>query len=922
MRLCRKKYQSKKFQKGWIYIQNAMKRFLFCTLTVVLMLFVLASCFSQDHDYDGPCDDVCNDCNIVTREPEADHTFADCEDTECDVCGATREPVEHTYAAPCAPACSVCGKARENAAEHVYDTACDATCNVCGTERVASEHVYANGCDTDCNFCGALRVIYHTYTNDCDTTCNTCGAFRIANAHVYANDCDTTCDVCGALRMASNHRYTADCDASCNICGELRNAVAHAFDNACDDVCNVCGETRTVPAHVYDHDCDTDCNACGATRENVHAYGEWQTKTAATCDAAAVEARICSVCGDEETRDGLGALGHVYDNDCDTACNRAKCNHKRDINHEYLTDYVVKIEISCTASEVLHRFCNICGFEDTIVGREATGHAFDHACDTACNNAGCDYVRVIVHAFGDWSTKVPEGCLNDETEHRVCGVCGAEETRVGTLAHGHKYDNTCDTECNVCFAIREIEHTYDDNCDAICNVCPFERIAPHTYDDFSDLICNGCGHNRDCTGHQPHASDCTKCWICNATIEGAAHDFNDWATKTPATCLNAEVLFRGCKNCTTVETKEGAAALDHDYAFACDATCEREGCDYVRDVSALHTFDNACDTTCNLVECGYVRTVEHDFEGVDWATKTPASCAAAEVQFRKCNVCKAEETRTYGEPLKHAYDNACDTDCNLCGSVREITHDWGEFVEKTPATCFDAQILHKICGVCSVEGEVTEGAAALGHEYATNCDEYCIRNCGEAGKRVAPHTFTDEYDVTCQDCDHVRACAHHNAENASAADCTVCKHCGEIIPGTAHEYQNLCDTTCENCEFIRTVGDHSPSAADCTVCQYCGATIEGAAHVGQDDDCTQCKNCDSATGNVHEADPNNCVVCKNCGSASGESHTPDYENNCTNCVDCGNKTGISHKDADNDGKCDNCPKETLPGENWFPWAPL
>ena len=42
-----------------------MKRLLFCTLTVVLMLFVLASCFgTESHKYKSDCATICTDCGI------------------------------------------------------------------------------------------------------------------------------------------------------------------------------------------------------------------------------------------------------------------------------------------------------------------------------------------------------------------------------------------------------------------------------------------------------------------------------------------------------------------------------------------------------------------------------------------------------------------------------------------------------------------------------------------------------------------------------------------------------------------------------------------------------------------------------------------------------------------------------------------
>ena len=45
--------------------------------------------------------------------------------------------------------------------------------------------------------------------------------------------------------------------------------------------------------------------------DHEHTYGEWETLTAATCQAAEVEVRKCE-CGVEETREGDPATGHTY----------------------------------------------------------------------------------------------------------------------------------------------------------------------------------------------------------------------------------------------------------------------------------------------------------------------------------------------------------------------------------------------------------------------------------------------------------------------------------------------------------------------------------------------------------------------------------------------------------------------------------
>ena len=889
---------------------------------MALMLFALAGCFGEEnHVYTSPCDPSCNECGRVTREPEEAHTFADCGDTECDVCGEIREAAEHTYKSACDATCEVCSFVRTEFQPCTFDSPCDADCNLCGAEREASEHIYTNDCDTDCNFCGAERVTNHVYSNDCDKTCNVCGALRIPGAHTYSNDCDSTCDICGELRMVPNHVYSTACDADCNVCGELRIAANHTYDHACDADCNLCGATRVVADHVYDNACDPDCNTCKTVRENIHDFSEWKTKTAATCDQAEVIARSCAFCGVEETVDGAPALGHIFDHDCDTACNRAKCNYKRTIEHTYTEEYVTLIPATCTSAEVLHRFCDICDYEDKETGKAALGHDYDNTCDTTCNREDCDYVRVITHTFGDWATKTDATCIVAEVEHRICSVCEAEETRIGDVAAlGHDYDHDCDTTCNRegCGYTRVTEHVYDDNCDADCNVegCGAKRVPPHTYDSETDLECNDCTHKRDCTGHLASDADCTICWVCGAQIDGAMHDFDEWATKTAATCFAAEVEYHGCKNCEVEETRTGDPMREHKYSFECDTVCDYEDCGYTR-TNVEHLYDNACDEVCNREGCNVSREVTHFFG--DWATKTEATCTEDEVEHRICAECKAEETQAGDvKALEHEFIK-CDAICSRpgCGETREVTHDYA-WEQLTAATCTDAEVLKQVCSICGETGpETAEGEDALGHKYTDECDAVCDReNCGF--ERTPPHVFKDEHDVTCENCDYVREC---NGHKALSTDCTVCEYCGKPIPNSAHTYANLCDTDCDVCGAVREVEPHRPMTDDCTTCQYCLITIPGAAHISTKD-CTKCDNCGYATGKTHTQDPNNCVVCKDCGKASGATHTPNYAENCTQCEICKKNLGTAHTDADGDGKCDKCPKETLPGANWFPWAPL
>lgn len=75
----------------------------------------------------------------------------------------------------------------------------------------------------------------------------------------------------------------------------------------------------------------------------------------------------------------------------------------------------------------------------------------------------------------------------------------------------------------------------------------------------------------------------------------------------------------------------------------------------------------------------------------------------------------------------HKYDFVCDSECNVCGEKRTVTHTYN-------ADC------DEICNIC---GEIRE--ASIPHTYSSDCDEVC-NICGTSRKTQTPHTF-DENDI-------------------------------------------------------------------------------------------------------------------------------------------------------------------------------
>ncbi len=140
------------------------------------------------------------------------------------------------------------------------------------------------------------------------------------------------------------------------------------------------------------------------------------------------------------------------------------------------------------------------------------------------------------------------------------------------------------------------------------------------------------------------------------------------------------------------------------------------------------------------------------------------------------------------------------------------------------------------------------------HTYTNNCDTTCnfVMDDGRVCEhtRVAPHTFTDCTDTTCENCDATRSaqsshtyagvcdpdCDYEGCEFVrtdmaahSYTDCTdaSCNGCGaERVPQSDHSFVGVCDDSCDNdgCDFKRT-NAAAHTYTDCTdaSCDVCSA---------------------------------------------------------------------------------------------------
>ena len=308
--------------------------------------------------------------------------------------------------------------------------------------------------------------------------------------------------------------------------------------------------------------------------------------------------------------------------------------------------------------------------------------------------------------------------------------------------------------------------------------------------------------------------------------------------------------------------------VEHDFTgeWIKDAThhwhvCETEGCE-VTDTKAEHSHDDVCDIDCNT--CGQTRTVPHDFTG-EWIKDAT----------HHWHICETEGCEITDSKIEHSYDGVCDVDCNTCGYIRTVTHDFtGEWIK-------DATHHWHICATNGCEVTDTK----VGHSYDNACDSDC-NACGYT--RVITHDFTGGWikDST----HHWHICATNGCE---VTDTKV-----------GHDFVDGCDEDCGVCGHERVAphttsdewshGDHH-HWKDCTAC---------TGQVGLDEhqyegDSTLCNICDhdwsihhnytvlhkDASGHWYECSHALCVE-----ASSLEVHvagTPDHLTGQVLCVDCG-----------------------------------
>ena len=319
------------------------------------------------------------------------------------------------------------------------------------------------------------------------------------------------------------------------------------------------------------------------------------------------------------------------------------------------------------------------------------------------------------HTYGPWTK------ANDSEHKHICSVCSKEEKA------DHKWNGgeittqpTCKAEGIKTYTCAECMATRTE---------PVEKL-PHKYDNTWTKVDN-----------DDHARACTAC----GEKETAGHTWNSGSTTKWPTCKEAGETTYTCTVCGGTKTEPIPVLTEHTYDNDCDTVCNI--CQAVRTVPHKYQTQWSKDETGHwkeCAECGHRKEEAKHTPGAEATETTPQLCTTCGYIMKPelghvthkfgtewktdrtghWHVCSGCEEKDGYEA--HKFDNACDTDCSVCGFERKITHNFA-----TTHSC-DKTSHWYACTVCGEKKDVKA------HEPGPEATAETAQSCTICGYEIAP----------------------------------------------------------------------------------------------------------------------------------------------------------------------------------------
>ncbi len=322
-------------------------------------------------------------------------------------------------------------------------------------------------------------------------------------------------------------------------------------------------------------------------------------------------------------------------------------------------------------------------------------HEYAYPCDQYCSLCGELTNPDAAHTV-EYVAEVPATCTeNGNVEYWYCSDCGSVWLDAECTLHTNRMN----------VVIPATDHTYDSACDTTCNVCGTVRdgaVDLPTYDHITEptiLIPAVAGKPGETVSVQLYLKN--NPGLVSAKVK-VGYD---------ADALELIAYEKG-----DLDSRGYSWGLITKNPFVCNFCYTLASEDCTEELLATLTFRIKEDAAAGVYPFTFEYNCDGDFFKLNWDT---------------VNFTHAESVLYVGDVVEpHTYDNACDSDCNLCGEVREVSG-------------------HVYDNVCDTACNLCGGTRVVPHTYDNPCDPDC-NTCG--GTRVPPHEYDHPYDPDCNMC--------------------------------------------------------------------------------------------------------------------------------------------------------------------------
>ena len=573
-----------------------------------------------------------------------------------------------------------------------------------------------------------------------------CGNYEEQSVGVSISSCTVT--------VACNHSFTkedttylkseATCTSpavyykSCVTCGEKGTETfnhgltkEHSYTKqVTTDAYKKSSASCTAKA-VYYYCCAT-CSAKGTT---TYEYGttlshnytrkvvtDAYKKSATTCTDAAVYYYCCATCDAKGTTtytngSELGHTGGTATCTSKAVCTRCSQSYGDTLTHVYTdedaAETYLKSGATCTSKAIYYKNCATCDkagsttFEhgttvphsytrkvttDTYKksGATCTSKAVYYFCCETCTNKGTEtyesgttlthnYTRQVIT---DDYKKSGATCTDKAVYYYCCATCDNKGTT--TFEHGTKLGHTGGTA--TCIS------------KAVCTRCSQEYgdTLTHVYTN-EDAIETYLKSGATCTSKAIYYKNCATCDKAGTETfeygENKAHSYiekvEDKYLKSAASCTAKAVYFKSCQDCGIegTGTFEIGDTPTHQYKTSLSYNSSSHWYECSKCGDKKDSESHSSPLSCSV--CGYRKAPTPTPTPSHTHSYNSSWTSDANKHWHACSGCSSVKDKN-----EHTYENACDTDCSVCGYVRTVNHNYSTEWSK------DEKVHWYECSVC------------------------------------------------------------------------------------------------------------------------------------------------------------------------------------------------------------------------------